>query len=231
MLCTKVRLSLLSLDFHFKPFLLSYTIQLSLPTYLLLTFKMSCSFLQTSLQSSWPPQFPFLVVCGQTAPFIALSCFPSTGIFHSVPPFQYLFQQHVSASWAFLSLHHSSPWEHIHWCLPPRTGKNTFSVILPCQWNLGAVCVCMCLRFKGTFIIKFHFLCRQTLLPAGWQTRGNERANKCVRARVGVGVCRQHGAGIRMHCLLFSFICICLFSPPTAKEKGVEDNIRIECFS
>lgn len=28
------------------------------------------------------------------------------------------------------------------------------------------VFMCACLRFKGTFIIKFHFLCRQTLLPA-----------------------------------------------------------------
>lgn len=40
------------------------------------------------------------------------------------------------------------------------------------------------LRFKGTFIIKFHFLCRQTLVPAGWQTRGNESAKECVRVNV-----------------------------------------------
>lgn len=93
------------------------------------------------------------------------------------------------------------------------------------------MCVCVCLRFKGTFIIKFHFLCRQTLLPAGWQTRGNERANKCVCACVGVSVCWLHRADIRMHWLLFSFIFICLFSPLTAEERGVEDNIRIGFFS
>ena len=84
------------------------------------------------------------------------------------------------------------------------------------------VCVCACLRFKGTFIIKFHFLCRQTLLPAGWQTRGNERANECVRVCVCVCVC---GCACVCVCVGYSgqtlgctgscvaFIFICLFFP------------------
>lgn len=228
--CARARLWLLFLDFHFDHF--CYLIPFNSHCLLFLTLKISCSFLQTSLQSSWPPRFPFLVVwiwdhsiyctfvfsfcrCLSLCPSLSISflaaclCFMSISIFPS-----------------FISVR-AQP------LMPAAThGKqHIFCHIAMSVKFRSCVCVCMCLRFKGTFIIKFHFLCRQTLLPAGWQTRGNERANECVRARVGVSVCWLHRAGIRMHWLLFSFIFICLFSPPTAEERGVEDNIRIEFFS
>ena len=88
----------------------------------------------------------------------------------------------ITSPTAFLLFHHSSLWELSHWCLPPRRGKNIFCHIAMSVKFRNHVCLCMCVRvcFKGTFIIKFHFLCRQTPLPPGWQTRGNEKACECV---------------------------------------------------
>ena len=83
-------------------------------------------------------------------------------------------------------------------------------------------CVCVC--FKGTFIIKFHFLCRQTLLPASWQTRGNKRENECVHMHVCVG---YSGQTLGCHVLLL----FCLFSPPTAEDSGTSDDILVLDFS
>lgn len=70
--------------------------------------------------------------------------------------------------------------------------------------------MCVCLYFNGTFIIKFHFLCRQTLLPAGWQTRGNKKANECVCVCV---LATQGRAGIGMYWHLFCLYFYLLFSP------------------
>lgn len=89
------------------------------------------------------------------------------------------------------------------------------------------MCVCACLRFKGTFIIKFHFLCRQTLLPAGVQTRGNERERMSV-CRCAHWLLR---AGIRMHWLLFCFYFYLFVFSPTTEERSIEHDTHIGFFS
>lgn len=219
--------------FSFQPLLLSYTIQLTLPT-LPLTIPHFQDVLLLSSNIS-----PIILTSPISLPSRLLSdhsiyctfVFSLYWYFSLCPSLSISFLA-VCLCFMSISIFPSFISVRAQPLIPAATHgkKHIFCHIAMSVKFRSWVCVCMCLRFKGTFIIKFHFLCRQTLLPAGWQTRGNERANECVRACVGVSVYWLHRAGIRMHWLLFSFIFICLFSPPTAEERGVEDNIRIEFF-
>lgn len=89
-----------------------------------------------------------------------------------------------------------------------RKKKNTFSVILPCQWNLGAVCarVCPCVSasrvLSSSNSISFvdKHLCRQAGRQEGMRARRS----------VYVWMCWLLRASIRMHCHLLCF-CFYLF--------------------
>lgn len=85
------------------------------------------------------------------------------------------------------------------------------------------MCAYVCARacFKGTFIIKFHFLCRQTLLPASWQTSGNGGAGVCASVCVFIlATPGSHWDALALG-LVFIFILVCLLQLKRADRKMI----------
>lgn len=147
-------------------------------------------------------------------------CFPSFLIFfpfyrYPLPPlFCSQFHTSISSSTSTSLPHHSSLLQHSHWFLLPWRGKTHFChIAMSVKFRISLsrplfrtlcvfVCECVFVCFKGTFIIKFHFLCRQTLLPEGLQTSRvcqDVCVCRCRCACVCVGVCRC------------ACVCVCVY--------------------